>query len=96
LVSCPDHNAFHPRKGKPPERVGRKATDRWGETSVVAALPKGRTRGEQPVRPATYGDRPSYEVVLIRGQKQFRYAPDRSATFLMDQEQQLFARRPNK
>ena len=30
LASCSDHNAFHPRKGKPAERRRRKATDRWG------------------------------------------------------------------
>jgi hypothetical protein len=48
---------------------------------VVAALPKGRTRGEQPVRPATHGDRKSHGVVKVRGQKQFRYAAGRSAIF---------------
>lgn len=50
-------NAFHPRKGKPSARVGRKATDhrRWAGrlrlSAMAAGLPKGWA-GEVPVHPA--------------------------------------------
>ena len=57
FASCLNRNAFHPRKGKPAERRGRKAMGlrscEPGEQTaqpMVARLPKGWA-GEEPVRP---------------------------------------------
>ena len=59
-ASRPDHNAFHPRKGKPSESWRRKAMGRWRPAQPGTPWLPGCRRdetSEQPVRPATRGAR---------------------------------------
>jgi len=62
-MSCPDHNAFHPRKGKPAARRRRKETGLVGDYHPDGCSAEGTERGEVPVRPATYGVMMMHEVV---------------------------------
>jgi hypothetical protein len=65
-MSCSDQNAFHPRKGKPIVRWGRKETAAgYFHHSPEGCSTEGLESGEPTVHPATTGTRKVYGVVPI-------------------------------